>query len=181
MSDALPESKATPEVAFCFLLNQLLDRERWAQERLARFAGQCAELQSPLPFLPPLRFSIAADGRVEPGGAEPVAIVRLNGIEGASALAEELRYLARHLRPDLEEELSKIFGDVAAQRIGTAVRGLWQWQADAALRVGEALRDYVTDERRLLVRRVELQGFAQGVRAVGEALERLEKRIDDLD
>ena len=162
-------------MAFCFVLNRLLDRERWARERLARFAGQALELR--LPLLPPLRLQIAAAGRIEPGGAEPSAVVTLAGISGSAPLAEELRYLARHLRPDVEEELSRVVGDVAAQRIGDGVRAIARWQRDAAARAGEALLDYVVDERRMLVRRAELAPFAADIARLGSVLADLEQRI----
>jgi ubiquinone biosynthesis protein UbiJ len=166
-------------VAFCFLLNALLEREHWARERLVSFAGQAAELR--LPLWPALRICIGPDGRVQPGGPDPSAVITLRGIDGASALADELRYLARHLRPDFEEELSRLFGDVAAERIGGVVRGLASWQRDAALRITDALADYAIDERRALVRRVELGELARDIERLGKALATLEERISRLD
>jgi len=179
LSDTTSPPKATPAVAFCFLLNQLLERERWARERLVPLAGQAAELR--LPLLPPLRVWLAPNARVEPGGPEPSAVVTLAGITGSSPLAEEMRYLARHLRPDVEEELSRVVGDVAAQRIGDGVRAIARWQRDAAVRVGEAFSDYVVDERRMLVRRPELRQLGADVARLGAALADLEQRIARLD
>ncbi|HYR35171.1 MAG TPA: hypothetical protein VEQ87_12845 [Burkholderiales bacterium] len=175
MSDALSTAKATPAVAFCFLLNQLLDRERWARERLERFAGRSAELRPPL--LPPLRLAVAAGGRIEPGGPEPEAIVTLDGVSGVGDFADELRYLATHLRWDAEEELSRVVGDAAAQRIGGALRAFARWQLDAARRVGEALADYATAESGALVRRDELADFAAELERLRAAIDRLERRL----
>ena len=175
MSETLPKAKATSAVAFCFLLNQLLERERWARERLERFAGQSVEFRPPL--LPPLRLAIAPGGRIEPGGADPGAIVTLEGVAGSGALAEELRYLARHLRWDAEEELSRLVGDVAAQRIGGVLRGFVRWQADAAQRIGEALADYAGAESGALVRRSELAQFAADVERLRASIDRLEQRL----
>jgi ubiquinone biosynthesis protein UbiJ len=179
LSDATSPAKATPAVAFCFLLNQLLDRERWARERLVPFAGEATELRVAL--LPPLRVQIGAAGRIEPGGAEPSAVVTLGGIRGSGPFADELRYLARHLRPDIEEELSRLVGDVAAQRIGDGVRALVRWQRDTAARTREALVDYVVDERRMVVRRAELAQLAADIARLGGALAELEQRIARLD
>jgi len=179
LSDATSPSKATPAVAFCFLLNQLFGREGWARERLARFAGEAAELR--LAFLPALRVQVGAEGRIEPGGPEPAAVITLSGIAGSGAFAEELRYLARHLRLDAEEELSRVVGDVAAQRIGDGVRAMVRWQRDAAVRAGEALADYVVDARRMLVRRAELAQLAADIARLGNAVADLEQRIAHLD
>ena len=174
MSGPLTHGKATPGVAFCFLLNQLLERESWARERLVPFAGQSIEFQPPL--LPPWRVTILASGKVEPGGPDPAAIAAVNGVTGG-ALAEEVRTLARHLRLDVEEELSRVFGDIAAHRMTGAARAFAGWQRDAALRLSEALGDYATDEARLLVRRVELAAFAADVESLARKLEDLERRM----
>jgi ubiquinone biosynthesis protein UbiJ len=175
LSEPFTSAKATPAVAFCFLLNQLLERERWARERLARFVGQSAELRPPL--LPPLRLVVAAGGRIEPGGGEPDAIVTLDGITGDGGLANELRYLAGHLRWDFEEELSRVMGDVAAARVGGTLRAFARWQADAAQRVTEALADYATAESGALVGRDELARFAADLERLRAAIDRLERRI----
>jgi len=179
LSGAAPTAKATPAVAFCFLLNQLLARERWALERLVPFAGQSVDVR--LPMLPAQRFVIGADGRIAPGGAEPGALVTLQGISGATPLADELRYLARHLRWDAEEELSRIVGDVAGHRLAGALRAFLDWQRDAALRIGEALVDYAVQERGVLVRRPELALLAGDIERFAQALEALEQRVSRLD
>ena len=179
MSEPLSSAKATPAVAFCFLLNQLLEREGWARERLARLEGQTAELRPPL--LPPLRLVIAAGGRIEPGridpSGEPSAIVALQGVTGEGALADELRYLAKHLRWDFEEELSRVMGDVAAERVGSTLRAFARWQVDAAQRVTEALADYAAVESNALVRRGELARFAVEVERLRAAIAELERRL----
>jgi ubiquinone biosynthesis protein UbiJ len=162
-------------VAFCFVLNALLARERWARDRLARFAGQGIEVR--LPLAPAMRLGIAADGQLEPDGPEPAAIVTPGGISGQGGLAEELRYLRRHLRWDVEEELSRVVGDVAAHRIALTVQALLDWPRDAGRRLSEAAADFAVDERRALVRRGELEQLAADVARLNEALAALEQRI----
>ena len=175
MSDTLSSAKATPAVAFCLLLNQLLEREGWARERLEHLTGQSAELRAPV--LPPLRLVVAPGGRIEPGGGEPSAIVTLQGVTGEGPLADELRYLAKHLRWDFEEELSRVMGDVAAERVGSTLRAFVHWQADAGQRLTDALADYATAESSALVRRGELARFAAEVERLRVAIEQLERRL----
>jgi len=188
--------KATPAVAFCFFVNRLLDSEPWARERLARFPGETIELV-PLP-LPPLRVTILEDGRLEAGGETPaltlqvgpgalIALARgeeefLRAVEikGNARLAQEIASLARHLRWDVEEELSRVFGDVAAHRIAGAARSFAEWQIDAARRVTGAAADFLAEEARILVRRDEQAGHARAVADLRDALARLEKRIERL-
>jgi ubiquinone biosynthesis protein UbiJ len=175
LSDKLFPSKATPAVAFCFFANQLLGRETWARERLAPFTGQGFEVR--LPLAAPLRLAIGAEGRIEEATVEPAAIVALDGVTGDSALADELRYLRKHLRPDVEEELSRLVGDVAAERLVGTARSFLRWQMDVLQRIAEAAADYAANERRALVRRAELGDLAARIEELSRAIERLEGRL----
>ena len=196
MSGRLSGEKATPAVAFCFFVNRLLDAESWARERLARFAGDTVELV-PLP-LPPLRVTILADGRVQPGGETPSLMLQIGPgalfalargeeeflravqMSGNARLAQEVASLARHLRWDVEEELSRLVGDVAAHRIAGAARDFAAWQVDAVRRIASSAADFLAEETRLLVRREEQVSHARSVAELRDALARLEKRIERL-
>ena len=183
-------------MAFCFFLNRLLEREEWARRRLAPFAGETLELRPPV--LPPLRLTILADGKVRAGGGAPSLTVRVKPeilpalgrgedhlmraveVSGNAHLATEVMHLVRHLRWDAEEDLSRVFGDVAAHRIAAGARALAAWHVDAARRLGDTLGAHAADETRLLVRRGELTTLSAGVAALRDALERLDKRIGRL-
>jgi len=180
-------------VAFCFVLNRLLGAEAWARERLAPFAGETVELRAPP--LPALRFCILPGGTVEAGEADPGLTMTLKpqllaaaargeehalravDVQGNARLAAEILVLARHLRWDVEEELSRVMGDVAAHRLGEAARAFAAWHLDASQRLAMALADYATEEKQVLTRRAHLDGLADGVAALRDAIARLEKRI----
>jgi ubiquinone biosynthesis protein UbiJ len=192
LSERFSLQKATPAVAFCFGLNRLLEAEDWARQRLAPFAGETVELRAPP--LPALRFCILPGGTVEAGEAEPglsmafkpelLAVLargeehalRAVEVHGNAQLAAEILVLARHLRWDVEEELSRLLGDVAAHRLGAAARAFAAWHLDAAQRLATALADYATEEKQVLTRRAHLDAFAEGVAALRDAIARLEKR-----
>ncbi len=196
MSESPLFEKATPAVAFCFLLNQLLTREGWARERLAPFAGETLELRAPP--LPTLRFTILAGGTVEAGDAEPGLVMTLKpellaalgrgeehalravDVQGDARLAAEVLLLARHLRWDLEEELSRLIGDPAAHRLAAAAGAFAAWHLDAAQRLAAALADYATEEKQLLARRAELERLAESVAGLRDAIARLDKRVERL-
>lgn len=196
MSGPLPLEKATPAVAFCFLLNRLLEAEPWARLRLAPFAGETVELRAPP--LPTLRLRILEGGTVEAGGAEPGLSMKLKPellaalargeehamrsveVEGNAKLAAEILVLVRHLRWDAEEELSRLVGDVAAHRLADAARALAAWHLDAAERLAAALTDYLTEEKQLLARRAELEALGESVARLRDALARLDKRVERL-
>lgn len=177
MSAIPPDAKATPAVAFCFFTNHVLDGAAWARERLAPFAGRAIELRAPL--LPALIATITPQGRLEPGGTAAAVSVDLPflKISGEPQLAAVVDELARTLRWDAEEDLSRIFGDVLAHRAVEGARALRDWQADTAVRLAEALASYAADEAGLVVRRPELAALAESVEQLDRALEALEQRI----
>ena len=192
----LPE-KATPEVAFSFLLNRLLASEAWARQRLAPFAGETLELRAAP--LPTLRLRILEGGTVEAGGAEAGLTMTLKpellgalargeehalrsvDVQGNAKLAAEILVLARHLRWDVEEELSRVLGDVVAHRLAGAARAFAAWHLDAAQRVTGALVDYATDEKKVLVRRAEFEALSEPLARLRDAIARLDKRLERLE
>ena len=196
MSESLPPQKATPAVAFCFVLNHLLGAEPWARERLAAFAGETLELRAPP--LPALRLSILPGGSVEAGSAMPGLLMTLKpeflvalargeehalrsvAVEGNAELAAEVLLLARQLRWEMEEDLSRLFGDIAAHRIAGAGRAFLAWHRDAAQRLAGAAADYLTDEKPFLTRRAELDTLAESVAQLRDAIARLDKRLERL-
>jgi len=191
-----PRKKATLGWPFSFALNHLLAAEPWARERLAPFAGETIELRGP-PF-PALHFVILPGGTLEAGGGNPALTITLTPeallslargpehfartleVAGDPRLAAEVRALARHLRWDVEEDLSKLFGDVAAHRIADTGRALARWHADAARRLVDSLADYAVDEKRMLMAHPEVDEFAAAVARLRDAVERLEKRVERL-
>jgi ubiquinone biosynthesis protein UbiJ len=188
-----PNSKATLGWPFSFALNRLLEAEPWARERLAPFAGMTVELRAPP--LPSLRFVILPGGTLEAGGDDPALtltvrpdalpallqseehFVRSVDVTGDERLAAEVMMLMRHLRWDAEEDLSRLVGDVAAHRLAGLARGFAAWQADAARRLAESLRDYAVEEKRVLVATAEFSHFSAEVARLRDAIDRLEKRV----
>jgi ubiquinone biosynthesis protein UbiJ len=194
--DSAPSKKATLGWPFSFVLNHLLEGEPWARARLAPFAGAAIEVRNP-PF-PALRFVILPGGKVEAGGSNPALILTLRPeallalargpehfaraleVDGDPRLASEILALAHYLRWDVEEDLSRIFGDVAAHRMAETGRAFAAWQGQAARRLVESLADYAVDEKRVLMARAEVESFAEAVARLRDAVERLEKRVQRL-
>jgi ubiquinone biosynthesis protein UbiJ len=176
-------------------LNHLLAAEPWARERLAPFAGETLELSSP-PF-PPVRLTIATGGlvaRAAPNAEPSLRIVlkphaaaalargeehflRAVEVSGNPRLAEAVMALVRHLRWDFEEDLSRLVGDVAAHRLAGAARDFLAWQSDSAQRFAESLADYLTEEKKLLIQRAELDALADSIARLRDGVERLEQRV----
>lgn len=186
---------ATLESPLVLALNRLLEAEGWARERLAPYAGETVEFRAPP--LPALRFAIVEGGRLAPGTEASLTLtlqpdslpallrgeehfMRTVGIDGNAQLAREVLHLARHLRWDAEEDLSRLIGDAAAHRAVALARDIAAWQLDAGRRLAESFMEYAQEDGRLLAPRAGYAAFAAEVAELRDALERLEKRIGRL-
>jgi ubiquinone biosynthesis accessory factor UbiJ len=179
-------------------INHLLQGAAWARERMVPFAGASVRFH-----LPPASatFSIGEDGTLQPAasGVEPAAIIRLTPalalrlallkdesaraeveVEGDAALAAALTRILGALSWDVEEDLSRVVGDVAAHRIGLAGRALLDWQAALAANVARSVGEYLTEERAVVPGREALHVFAAAVDELRDDTQRLEKRIQRL-
>ena len=179
-------------------LNHLLNAEAWARDKLKPYAGQCVEFRSPP--LPALRLDILDSGLLRAAaqdaapnlvvtigpGALPAmlrgeeALLREIGIEGNADLAGTVQYLFRHLRWDLAEDLSQVFGDVLAQRMVSEGKRFAAWNREAAEKLAQNVVEYWTEERPLLARPAEVRQFLADVDQLRDDLARLEKRIEAL-
>jgi len=183
------------EPALAAALNHLLDREPWARERLQPFVGDVLEVRAAP--LPTLRLAIAENTRIEaatpslsatlvltlkPGFAAALMQseaqqMRTVDIAGNAQLASTLLYLARHLRWDVEEDLSKIVGDMAAHRMVNTARALFDWHRQTAQRFIQDSTDWVVEEKRWIISRQEFSRFASEVTQLRDAVARLEARL----
>jgi ubiquinone biosynthesis protein UbiJ len=85
--------------------------------------------------------------------------------EGDAALLTEIFFLFRNLRWDAAEDLSRVTGDIAAERIVQAAHDGKQHLQDAALNLSQAAAEYWTEERPLLVKPTQIAAFVQQVDA----------------
>ena len=101
-------------------------------------------------------------------------------LTGDAHAAERFQRLMAYAKPDLEEELSGVVGDIAAHRIGNIARGIRDWTRDARSTMGANIREYLQEESRDLPSRYEVDRFAERVGALRDDVERLEARLDRL-
>jgi len=99
---------------------------------------------------------------------------------GDAELAARFQKLLGLAKPDLEEELSNVVGDVAAHRIGNIARGIGRWGREARTTMRENIREYLQEESRDAPSRYEVDRFSAGVNEVRDAVDRLEARVDRL-
>jgi ubiquinone biosynthesis accessory factor UbiJ len=113
-------------------------------------------------------------------GAAPEAVLQRGDvrIDGDAELAQKFRELALLLRPDLEEELSLVVGDVPAHQLGRFARAAFGWTRKAASTTVRNAAEYLGHERRDLVPRSEAEQYLRGVDTLREDVDRLAARIE---
>ena len=101
-------------------------------------------------------------------------------LTGDAHVADEFQQLLAYARPDIEEELSGVVGDVAAHRLGEIARGVSDWTRDASSTMGANIREYLQEESRDAPSRYEVDRFAGNVSTLRDDVDRLEARINRL-
>lgn len=177
--------------------NHVLAPAGWAREKLAVHAGKIVQFE-----IPPGRFAllVGADGLVQPAdaAAAPAVTIRFDPpalletladreqawrkarVEGDTAFASAISQVAVNLQWDVEEDLSRVFGDIAAHRMAQAGKAAAAWPRQAAQSVAANAAEYLTEEAQLLVTPLQAAEFVREVDELRDAVERLDKRIERL-
>ena len=136
-----------PQDKLVLLLNHVIGQEPAATERLRRQQGQCVQVSwreyrlqwliTPAGLLARADAHQAADLHLHISQDQPLALLQTLAkgdkpamrIDGDVMLAADINWLVDHVRWDMEEDLSKVFGDATAhhmanmfKRIATALR-----------------------------------------------------------
>ena len=123
----------------------------------------------------------------------PLALLRLAGatgfggatggaaVSGDPEIANSYRELLAMARPDFEEELSRLMGDVPARALSQFALKTVEWVRRARRTAGENIAEYLQEESRDLVNKPELDEFLQGVDTLRETADRVGARIARLE
>jgi ubiquinone biosynthesis protein UbiJ len=115
-------------------------------------------------------------------GSDPEAVIRDGQVRmsGDPDIATDFRALLDIVRPDWEEELSRLTGRAFAHEAGRFARGVTGWASRARLSLGLRLADYLREDSRDLVATVEIEKFCAGVDQLSAGVERAEARLNYL-
>lgn len=181
-----------PTTPLLAALNHVLDQADWARKKLQPFAGRGVRIAM-APF--ELRFVISGDGHLQSSHSEPDLdivlptdtplralqggdqVMKAAQISGPADFADALGFVLRNLRWDIEEDLSKVAGDVAARRIVAMLNAFAGWQRQAARSLAGNVGEYLTEENPVLVKPAEMAAFVAEVGQLHSDLARLEQGI----
>lgn len=121
---------------------------------LARMAGQSGE-------------SAVRDGSLE--------------LTGDAEIARSFQRLLHYGRPDLEEELSNVLGDVAAHGLGDIARSISHWGRQASATFRQNVSEYLQEESRAVPGRYEVDAFRERVDTLRDDVARMDARLKRLE
>jgi ubiquinone biosynthesis protein UbiJ len=98
-------------------------------------------------------------------------------IEGDAGLAQQLQRLLSGYRPDLEEELAKVLGDVPARHLGNLFRDARRHAERMLGTASENLGEYLREEARVAAPAWRVREHLDEVDRLRADVERLELRI----
>lgn len=102
-------------------------------------------------------------------------------LTGDAKTASTFQELLAYARPDIEEELSGLIGDVAAHRLGEIARGIGSWTREARATMGANIREYLQEESRYAPSRYEVERFAKDLHTLRDDVDRIEARMNRLE
>ena len=176
-------------------VNHLLRGAAWARDELRPHAGRTVRIEA-FPFSFSVIVLESGEVALAPPDAQPAVTARLTPglalrlaaadetawkeveLTGDTEFASALHRLARNLRWDVEEDLSRVFGDIAAHRMAETGRVFRRWGEQAIENTGRTFAEYWTEEQPLIASGRDLDGFNRAVDQLRDDAARLEKRID---
>jgi ubiquinone biosynthesis protein UbiJ len=178
--------------------NRLLRSNPWALDALRPHAGKTVRVICP-PVV--LQLTVLASGELSRAadGSEPATTISLTPgvlmrvaardpaawsaarVTGDVELAAAIDRVRRDLEWDYEEDLSRVLGDVAAHRVGDALRRFDRWGRSSALNFAQAAVEYATYEQPLLASARAVDEFNREVDVLRDDAARLAKRLSLLE
>jgi len=179
------------------LLNHLITQNSWARTELMPFAGKSVRFN-----MPPISASltILEDGGLAMAGDAnqadatvtiplPIALKLLAKeenaakeaqLEGNTELAIALSKVLQNLEWEYEEDLSRVVGDISANKIATFGRETVAGIKKQSFNAAEMLAEYWQEEQPMIAKKRHVEQFIGDVDTLRDDVERLHKRFEKL-
>ncbi|MGB7816757.1 MAG: SCP2 sterol-binding domain-containing protein [Methylotenera sp.] len=178
-------------------LQHLTNQNNWSREHLIGLAGKVIQFDA---ALMKTNLLILEDGSLAIAGetAAPDATIHLPPsmalrllakdeaaktqirIDGDTRLATELSKVLQLMRWDIEEDLSHVVGDIAANKIGATSHKIIQETKQQSIHLAEMLVEYWQEEKNVLAKKRHVEQFNTEVDTLRGDVARFEKRLEKL-
>ena len=180
-----------------FVLHHLMQQNSWTAPLLQPYANQtlCMDFKVAKVHLTILQngeLAVAADSasadatvHLPPSLAmrllrkDPLASSLIK-IEGDATLGIEVGKILSAVRWDVEGDLSKVVGDIAAYQVVELGQQKFKQLQDNAKNLGEMLVEYWQEEQPLIAKKSSIESFNRSVDQLREDTDRLQSRVDKL-
>ncbi|NOS98351.1 MAG: hypothetical protein HOP25_07760 [Methylotenera sp.] len=178
-------------------LQHLTQQNSWAKAYLLEFSGKTIQFDF---VLLKANLIILEDGSLALGGETmpPEATIHLPPslalrilagddaaktqikIDGDTHLATEFSKILQNIRWDYEDDLSKLVGDIPANKLGDLSRKTAQSVKDTSLNLTEMLSEYWQEEKLMIAKKRHVEQFNADVDTLRADVARFEKRLAKL-
>lgn len=179
------------------ILQHLTNQNAWSRPHLQPFAGKtiCIDFVLAKAHLLILEDgSLAIGGETMPPDANihlppSLALRILAGdehakmlikIDGDTHLATEFSKVLQLMRWDIEEDLSKVVGDIGAYKIGEFSKNAFANMKQKSTNAAEMLSEYWQEEKPMLAKKRHVEQFNADVDTLKNDVARFEKRLQKL-
>lgn len=179
------------------LLQHITHQNNWSRKHLLSFAGNVVQfdialIKTNLIILEDGSLGVAADNATTDAiiHIPPSLALRLMAndeaaklkikIDGDVHLATELGKILQHMRWDIEEDLSKIIGDIPANKIASISKQTLASAKKTSINLAEMLTEFWQEEKPILAKKWCVEKFNGDVDTLRSDYTRLEKRLEKL-
>ncbi len=178
-------------------LQHITNQNNWSRPYLAAFAGKTVQFDF---SLIKANLNILEDGSLSLAGETktadaiiyipPSLAMRLVAqdelakmqikINGDTHLATELSKVLQQMRWDVEEDLSHLMGDIAANKLVAGSQKIAQETKKQSINLAEMLGEYWQEEKLLIAKKWQVEKFVQEVDSFKSDIARFEKKLKKL-
>lgn len=178
-------------------LQHITNQNNWSRPYLAPFAGKVVQFDF---SLLKANLIILEDGSLSLAGVTAIAdavihlppslAMRLMAqdesakmqikIDGDTHLATELSKILQQMRWDIEEDLSHLMGDIAANKLVAGGQKVVQETKKQTINLAEMLSEYWQEEKLVIAKKWQVEKFVQEVDSLKSDMARFEKKLKKL-
>jgi len=179
-------------------LQHITNQNNWSRPYLAPFAGKVVQFDF---SLLKAHLIILEDGSLSVAGVNatadavihlpPSLAMRLMAqdesakmqikIDGDTHLATELSKVLQQMRWDIEEDLSHLVGDIAANKVVAGSQKLALETKKQTINLAEMLSEYWQEEKLVIAKKWQVEKFVQDVDSLKSDIARFEKKLQKLN